>query len=306
VQAQEVITMSKSDDVGGVKLSNPERVLFSEAGLTKLDLAQYLLAASERMLPYVRRRPLSLVRCPDGVAKQCFFQKHIMKGMPDALKSVYVRESDGETAQYLMIDDTAGLVSVAQIGGVEIHLWGSTAKKLERPDRLIFDLDPDPTVDFVAVREAARDVRDLLQTAGLISFPLVTGGKGIHVVVPLDASQDWDTVKSFARGVATRLAENEPERFVATMAKAKRKGRIFIDWLRNERGATAVAPYSPRAKAEASVATPVTWSELSRIEGANVFTIPIVLQRLKRKTDPWSDYVSVRQRISRDALRFFA
>jgi bifunctional non-homologous end joining protein LigD len=195
---------------------------------------------------------------------------------------------------------------VAQIGGVEIHLWGSTAKKLERPDRLIFDLDPDPTVDFAAAREAARDVRDLLQTAGLISFPLVTGGKGIHVVVPLDASQDWETVKSFARGVATKLADNEPERFVATMAKAKRKGRIFIDWLRNERGATAVAPYSPRAKAEASVATPVGWSELSRIEAANAFTIPIVLQRLKRKTDPWTDYVSVRQRISRDALRFFA
>jgi bifunctional non-homologous end joining protein LigD len=306
VQAQEVITMGKSDDVGGVKLSNPKRVLFSDAGLTKLDLAQYLLAVSERMLPYVRRRPLSLVRCPDGVAKQCFFQKHIKKGMPDALKSVDVRESDGEIAQYLMIDDTAGLVSVAQIGGVEIHLWGSTAKKLERPDRLIFDLDPDPSVDFAAVREAARDMRDLLQTAGLTSFPLVTGGKGIHVVVPLEASQDWDTVKSFARGVATKLAENEPERFVATMAKAKRKGRIFIDWLRNERGATAVAPYSPRAKAEASVATPVAWSELSRIEAANVFTIPIVLQRIKRKTDPWSDYFSVRQRISRDALRFFA
>jgi bifunctional non-homologous end joining protein LigD len=135
---------------------------------------------------------------------------------------------------------------------------------------------------------------------------LVTGGKGLHVVVPLEASQDWDTVKSFARGVATKLAENEPERFVATMAKAKRKGRIFIDWLRNERGATAVAPYSPRAKAEASVATPVAWSELSRIEAANVFTIPIVLQRIKRKTDPWSDYFSVCQRISRDALRFFA
>jgi len=306
VQAQEVITMSKSDDVGGVKLSNPERVLFSDADLTKLDLAKYLHAVSDRMLPYVCRRPLSLVRCPEGVAKQCFFQKHIKKGMPAALKSVDVRESDGETAQYLMINDTAGLVSVAQIGGVEIHLWGSTSKKLERPDRLIFDLDPDPTVDFAAVRDAARDVRDVLQTAGLASFPLVTGGKGIHVVVPLDASQDWETVKSFARGVATKLADTEPERFVATMAKAKRKGRIFIDWLRNERGATAVAPYSPRAKAVASVATPVAWSELSRIEGANVFTIPIVLQRIKRKTDPWSDYSLARQRISRDALRFFA
>jgi bifunctional non-homologous end joining protein LigD len=307
VQAQEVATMSEADDVvGGVKLSNPERVLFSAAELTKLDLAEYFFSVSDRMLFYVQRRPLSLVRCPEGASKQCFFQKHIKKGMPDALKSVDVKESDGETAQYLMIDNRAGLVSVAQIGGLEIHLWGSTAKKLERPDRLVFDLDPDPAVDFTAVRVAARDVRDLLQTAGLTSFPLVTGGKGIHVVVPLDASQDWDTVKSFARGVAAKLAENEPDRFVATMAKAKRKGRIFIDWLRNERGATAIAPYSPRAKPVASVATPVAWAELARIEAADVFTIPIVLQRLKRKTDPWSDYASQRQRISREALRFFA
>jgi bifunctional non-homologous end joining protein LigD len=307
VQAQEVVAVSEPDDVvAGVKLSNPERVLFSDADLTKLDLAQYLLAVSERMLPYVRLRPLSLVRCPEGASKQCFFQKHIKKGMPKALKSVDVEESDGETAEYLMLDNAEGLVSVAQIGGLEIHLWGSTAKKLERPNRLVFDLDPDPSVDFAAVRDAARDVRDLLQTAGLTSFPLVTGGKGIHVVVPLDAAQDWETVKTFARGVATKLAETEPDRFVATMAKAKRKGRIFIDWLRNERGATAIAPYSPRAKPGASVATPVAWSELSRIEGADVFTIPVVLQRLKRKTDPWSDYSSVRQKISREALRFFA
>ncbi len=155
------------------------------------------------------------------------------------------------------------------------------------------------------MRDAARDVRRLLQTAGLESFALVTGGKGIHVIAPLEGKQDWDTVKSFARGVAEKLAETEPERFVATMSKAKRRGRIFIDWLRNERGATAVAPYSPRAKPEASVATPVAWAELSRIEAANVFTIPSVLQRIKRKTDPWSDYQKTRQKISREALRFF-
>ncbi len=298
---------SKADgEVAGVRISHPERVLFAKPETTKLDLAEYFLAVSEPMLAYVAKRPLSLVRCPDGPAKQCFFQKHIKKGMPGALKSVAVTESDGEIADYLMVDSAAGLVSIAQIGGIEIHLWGSRARTLEKPDRLVFDFDPDPSVGFAAVRDAARDLRKLLQTAGLETFPLVTGGKGIHVVAPLDASQNWETVKGFARGVATKLAESEPDRFVATMSKAKRKGRIFIDWLRNERGATAIAPYSPRAKAEPSVATPVTWTELGRIEAANAFTIPLVLQRIKRKPDPWSDYAKTRQRISREALRFFA
>jgi bifunctional non-homologous end joining protein LigD len=309
VQSQTVTTMAKtatSDEIAGVKISSPDRVLFAKSKLTKLDLAEYFLAVSERMLPHVRGRPLSLVRCPEGTAKQCFFQKHTKKGMPAALKSVPVEEGDGEIADYLMIDSATGLVSVAQIGGIEIHLWGSHAKTLERPDRLVFDLDPDPSVGFADVRDAARDVRRLLETAGLETFPLVTGGKGIHVVAPLDASQDWEIVKSFAKGVAAKLAENEPDRFVATMSKAKRKGRIFIDWLRNERGSTAIAPYSPRAKAEASVAVPVSWTELSRIESANAFTIPIVLQHIKRKTDPWSGYFETRQRISREALSFFA
>ncbi len=304
--AKKAKASSSADEIAGVKISNPDRVLFARPRITKLDLAEYFLAVSERMLPYCGGRPLSLVRCPEGPAKQCFFQKHTKKGMPAALKSVPVEEGDGEVADYLMVDSAAGLVSVAQIGGIEIHLWGSRAKTLERPDRLVFDLDPDPSVDFATVREAARYVRKLLQTAGLETFPLVTGGKGIHVVAPLDASQDWEIVKSFAKGVATKLAENEPDRFVATMSKAKRKGRIFIDWLRNERGSTAIAPYSPRAKPEGSVAVPVSWTELSRVESANGFTIPLVLQRIRRKTDPWSDYFKTRQRISKEALRFFA
>jgi bifunctional non-homologous end joining protein LigD len=309
VHTQTVMAMpslATADEIDGVKLTHPDRVLFPKAGLTKLDLAEYLIAASERMLPYVEARPLSLVRCPEGSAKQCFFQKHIKKGMPAALKSVTVKESDGETAEYLMLDNAAGLVAVAQIGGLEIHLWGSRARSLERPDRLVFDLDPDPSVGFDGVRAAARDLNKLLKTAGLETFPLVTGGKGIHVVAPLDASQDWETVKGFAHGVALKLAESEPDRFVANMSKAKRKGRIFVDYLRNERGSTAIAPYSPRAKPEASVATPVSWAELGRIEAANAFTIPMVLQRLKRKTDPWAAYAGTRQKISRAALRFFA
>jgi bifunctional non-homologous end joining protein LigD len=313
VQTQQTVTVvakkptaSKSaDEVAGVKITHPDRVLFAATATTKLDLAEYFLAVSDRMLPYCSRRALSLVRCPEGPANQCFFQKHTKKGMPDALKSVPVPEGDGEVADYLMVDSAAGLVAVAQIGGIEIHLWGSRARTLEKPDRLVFDLDPDPSVDFDGVRAAARDVRKLLETAGLETFPLITGGKGIHVVAPLDASQDWETIKGFAKGVATKLAEHEPDRFIATMSKAKRKGRIFIDWLRNERGSTAIAPYSPRAKAEASVAVPVSWTELSRIEAASAFTIPDVLKRIKRKADPWAGYFDVRQKISKEALRFF-
>ena len=291
----------------GVKLTHPERVLFAQAGITKEQLAGYLLAVSDRMLPHVKGRPLSLVRCPDGADGECFFQKHTMKGAPPALKSVPVKEGDGEVAQYLMIGDKAGLVAAAQMGGLEIHIWGSRWKTLERPDRMVFDLDPDPSVPFAQVREAARDVRKLLEAAELESFALVTGGKGIHVVVPLDGRQEWDEVKAFAKGVAAKLAGNEPDRFTATMAKAKRKGRIFIDWLRNERGATAIAPYSPRAKPNASVALPVAWKDLGRVDSADAFTIATVLQRLQRNaSDPWDGYFAVRQRISRDALRFFA
>jgi len=205
------------------------------------------------------------------------------------------------------VDDVAGLVACAQIGALELHIWGAHADTIEHPDRLVFDLDPDGSVTFADVREAARDVRKLLETAYLKSFPLVTGGKGIHVVVPLDASQGWEEVKEFAKGVATKLAETEPDRFTATMSKAKRKGRIFIDWLRNERGATAIAPYSPRAKGSASVAVPVTWSELQRIEAANSFTIPDVTRRIAQsKTDPWTGYFKLRQHIKADAMRFFA
>jgi len=298
---------AQHDKIDGVRVTHPEKVLFAEARITKADLAEYLVAVSERMLPHVSGRPLSLVRCPDGASKECFFQKHTMKGMPQALKSVPVKEGDGEVAEYLMIDSAAGLVGAAQIGGLEIHLWGSHWKTLERPDRLVFDLDPDPAVKFPAVREAACDVRNLLKAANLESFAMVTGGKGIHVVVPLNASQDWDEIKAFAKGVATKLAEHEPDRFVATMSKAKRTGRIFIDWLRNERGSTAIAPYSPRAKPQASVAAPVSWTELSRIEAANAFTIPSVLRRLKQaRNDPWKGYFSVRQSIGRKAAQFFA
>ena len=307
-QPTKMAKKSTSDpDLAGVKLTSPDKELFPEAGITKVELAEYLMAVADRMLPHVSGRPLSLVRCPEGADKECFFQKHTAKGMPRALRSISIKESDGNVAKYLMLDNLAGLVSTAQIGALELHIWGAHADAIERPDRMVFDLDPDSGLAFADVRAAARDVRNVLGAAGLESFPLVTGGKGIHVVVPLNASQGWDVVKAFAKGVATKLAETEPQRFTATMSKAKRKGRIFIDWLRNERGATAIAPYSPRAKGSASVAVPVTWSELGRIEAANSFTIPDVTRRVAQSTaDPWTGYFKLRQRIKADAMRFFA
>jgi bifunctional non-homologous end joining protein LigD len=310
VTAQPAATAPKASKANsrpaGVRLTSPDKVMFSQAGITKAELADYFLCVADRMLPHIENRPLSFVRCPEGADAQCFFQKHTAKGMPAALKSVSLKESDGKPAEYLMIDTRAGLAAAAQIGALEIHVWGSRASKLEKPDRLVFDLDPDVGVDFAGVRDAARDVRDLLQAANLKSFAMVTGGKGIHVVVPLDASQDWDEIKGFAKGVATRLAETEPKRFTATMSKAKRKGRIFIDWLRNERGSTAIAPYSTRAKPDASVATPVTWAELGRISHANSFTVPDVVRRLTDKSDPWDGYFAVRQKIGAKTLKFFA
>jgi len=295
-------------NLDGVSLSSPDKVMFSEAHITKLQLAEYLVTVADRMLPHIIGRPLSFVRCPEGTSGECFFQKHTAKGMPKALKSVPVKESDGETADYLMINDVAGLASAAQIGAIEIHIWGAHWETLEHPDRLVFDLDPDTGLTFADVRAAARDVRKLMQVAELESFAMLTGGKGIHVVVPLDASQDWETIKTFAKGVAVKLAENEPNRFTATMSKEKRRGRIFIDWLRNERGSTAIAPYSPRARANASVAVPATWEELSRIEHANEYSIDRVIKRLQQqKSDPWASYFKVSgQRISREAARFFA
>jgi bifunctional non-homologous end joining protein LigD len=223
------------------------------------------------------------------------------------LKTVPIKENDGKIADYLVIDNAAGLVSAAQIGALEIHVWGAHWTTLERPDRLVFDLDPDTGLDFGDVRDAARDVRKLLRAAELESFALVTGGKGIHVVVPLAARQSWDEVKSFAKNVATRLSENEPDRFTATMSKARRKGRIFIDWLRNERGATAIAPYSPRARANGSVAAPLTWDELGRVKSADAYTIANMPRRLASlKHDPWHGYFALRQRIGAKAARFFA
>jgi len=281
----------QADEIAGVKLTNPDRILYPEGGPDKLELARYLEAVAKRILPFVARRPLSLVRCPDGIARQCFFQKHMTAGMPDGFHEVTITEKDGDRAAYLYIEDIAGLVGAAQISALELHVWGAPVDDLEHPDRLVFDLDPAEDITFENVRAAARDIRDLLAAAKLPSFPLLTGGKGVHVVVPLVGQNDWTEVKSFAEAIARGLERQEPDRFVASASKAKRKGRIFVDWLRNERGATAIAPYSPRARKGASVAMPVSWTELARAKSANAYDTKTALRRIAGlKADPWKGY----------------
>lgn len=277
--------------VAGVTLTHPDKVLYPEVGLTKRQLAEYLAAIAEPFLRHAANHPLSLVRCPDGIGDKCFYQKHLSARMPKGFKTVSIREKDGGKADYLYIDDIAGLVGAAQIGALELHLWGAPKDDLEHPDRLVFDLDPDESVPFAEVRTAAGDLHDVLAAADLDSFAMLTGGKGIHVIAPLSGRNDWGVVKTFAQAIAQGFAAREPDRFLATASKAKRKNRIFIDWLRNERGATAVAPYSPRARTGAPVAAPVSWKELARLDGANAFDTVSMAKRLKRlKSDPWQGY----------------
>lgn len=271
----------KSIEIAGIRITSPERVVFPDAGCTKADVAAYYAKAGERLMSYAGNRPLSLVRCPEGREGDCFFQKHAGKGFPAEISSVPVRESSGETAPYILIAKSAGFVAAAQMGTIEFHLWGARADQLEKPDRMVFDLDPDEGLDFSTVKKAAFEMRDGLAEIGLESTPMVTGGKGIHVIVPLRRTLEWETLSLFARTFAAHMANRHPERYVATMSKAKRKGKIFIDWLRNERGATAIAPYSLRARKGAPVAVPVTWEELDGLTGANTFDMPAARKRLQ-------------------------
>jgi bifunctional non-homologous end joining protein LigD len=225
------------------------------------------------MLPFAANRPISLVRCPQGRAKKCFFQKHDSGSFGPHLSHVPITEKDGGAEDYLYLSDANGLVACVQMGTIEFHGWGAKVEDVEQPDRMIFDLDPDEGLDFKECVRAAQDIRAHLSDIGLVSFAMLSGGKGVHVVVPLKRGHDWDTHKDFSRRFAEALSMAEPDRFVATMSKAKRKGRIFIDWLRNQRGATAVLPYSARARAGAPVAVPIAWDELDAAKDAHPFSI---------------------------------
>ncbi len=290
-------------EVAGVRLSHPDRVLYPEQGVTKAGLARYYEAVEPWILPHARQRPLTLVRCPEGRQKACFYQKHYRDGMPEAIRSVPIEEEGGEREPYIYVENLAGIVGLVQFGVLELHGWGACADDVEHPDRLVFDLDPDPSVPWDSLVEAAQLVRHGLEDLEIESFVQTTGGKGLHVVAPLDRTRPWAEVKEFARRYAERLVSIAPDRYVSQASKAARKGKIFIDWLRNARGATAVVPYSTRAREGATVATPLTWKELAKSHAGD-FDYATVPRRLKRlKKDPWDGFGSIEQRIRPDALR---
>ncbi len=251
-----------------VRITNRERVIFPEGKITKGELADYYQTVSGIMLPWAGSRPISLVRCPQGRGKKCFFQKHDAGSFGDHVHHVGIAEKDGHDEPYLFVDDAEGLVTCVQMGSIEFHGWGARIEDVEKADRLVFDLDPDEGLAFTDVVSAAFHVQDMLSQMGLVTFPMVTGGKGVHVIAPLTPQAEWPAVKDFAHRFAMALAQAEPDRFTAALAKAKRTGRIFIDYLRNQRGATAVMPYSVRAREHAPVAVPITWEELRTLDGA--------------------------------------
>jgi len=284
-----------AQDESTVTISHPERVVFAKAKITKGEVADYYRRMARWILPEVAHRPLSVLRCPDGVDKPCFFQKHHGTGLGGAVKAIPLEQKSGRE-DYLYIEDVEGLLQLVQMNTLELHPWGATVDDPEHPDRLVFDLDPGEGVNWTQIKAAARDVRARLQEAGLESFVRLSGGKGVHVVVPLQPKADWAQAKDFCEAFAQAMATQAPERYVATMSKAKRDGVIFIDWLRNARGATSVSSWSLRARPGAGVAVPLRWEELGRIAAPDAFPMAKALQRAERlKQDPWEGIEQVKQ-----------
>lgn len=273
-----------------VRLTHPDRLYWPDAGVTKAGLADYYGEVWRRLAPFVVNRPLALVRCPEGISGQCFFQKHVWRGASKAIRLVPDPQDDAGDP-LISILDLDGLIGLVQAGVLELHPWGSALDAIEQPDQMIFDLDPGEGVTWPEVIAAAIEVRERLATLGLKSFVKTSGGKGLHVVAPLIPDADWSRVKPFTRSIAEDMARDAPERFVATISKAKRTGRILVDYLRNGRGSTAVAPYSTRARPGAPVSMPLSWDELTAEIGPSSFTVLNSPARLAaQETDPWADF----------------
>ncbi len=303
-----------------VSFTNLDKVLWADVGITKAALAAYYAIVEPYMMPHLANRPVTLVRCPEGApgvvaavrqtpskrdrgertaARFCFYQKHMKKGFPASLLRVPIREDDGTNADYLAIADRDGLMGAVQLGSLEIHTWGCHIDDVERPDYAVIDLDPDPGLGWDAVVEAAFEVRVLLEDVGLRSWVKTTGGKGVHVCFPVTRRTSWDDFKAFTHSIAATMVANQPDRYTTNMAKARRKGKIFVDYLRNGRGATAVAPYSTRARPGATVSAPLTWEELAGGARPEDFDIRTMIPRLDAlAADPWEGFFSTKQSIT--------
>jgi len=291
----EVKKITETDEkhtIEGVKISSPDKVIYEDLGISKEDVIKYYKDVSRLMLTYINRRILSVVRCPKGISNTCFFMKH-PSSSNKGVKTISIANSRGERKDYFYIEDVTGLISEVQMGTLEFHTWGSRIEELEKPDIMVFDLDPDEGMDLQHVRQGVRDIKDILNELNLNSFLKTSGGKGYHVVVPLKPSANWESVSAFSRSVVEVMEKKWPDRYTSNVRKSKRKDKIFIDWIRNGRGATSIAPYSLRARKGAKVSMPISWDELDTVAPDSINMEEAVLRL--GKGDPWEGFVQSNQ-----------
>lgn len=285
-------TTKKSLVIQGIKITHPEKVLFYEPEITKEDVIRYYEKVAERMMPYVSHRILSIVRCPKGISETCFYKKHPGRNSK-SIVTIPVRNEEGETEEYFYIESVSGLIAEAQMGTLEFHPWGSRIDELEKPDIMVFDLDPDEGMDLSSVRQGVRDLQGILAELSLVTYLKTSGGKGYHVVVPFKPAALWNAFHDFARRIAEVMEQKWPERYTSNVRKAKRTNKIFIDWIRNGRGATSIAPYSIRARKGAKVSMPIAWEELDTVAPDGV-DMADALVRIGRD-DPWKGFYQTNQ-----------
>jgi bifunctional non-homologous end joining protein LigD len=276
-------------DLAGISITNPTRQMFGKTGATKLDLAVYYAAVGDFMLPHIMERPVSLVRCPTGKAEDCFFQRHAFNGMPPTVATVETTDSDGEARTYIAVTDAKGYLALAQFGVVEFHAWGAVRKRLEKPDRIVLDLDPGEGIAWREIVEAAVHVKGVVEGAGLVPFVKTSGGKGVHVFIPIKPKKGWKAVHEATGKLAEAVAKSAPDTFTTTMGAKNRKGRIFVDWHRNARSATAVAPYSLRARPHVPASTPLSWNDLESIDAPEELNYSSLPELVSESGDPWAD-----------------
>ncbi len=277
----------------GVTITNPGKVLYKESGVTKGDVARYYHAVADRMLPYMEKRILSAVRCPSGIERACFYKKHPANDSPGVVKIPVA--SDDKTEEYFYIEDVRGLMTEVQMNTLEFHAWGSRVEALEKPDLMVFDLDPDVGMDLERIRQGVRDLKSILDQLSITSFLKTSGGKGYHVVIPFRAKTTWENFHTFAQNTAKTMEAMWPDRYTSNVRKNQRNNRIFIDWMRNGRGATSIAPYSVRAREGAPVSLPIRWNELNSVT-PNGIGMADAIARLRRK-DPWADFFTIKQQL---------
>lgn len=279
-------------------ITHPDKVLDPESGMTKQGLAAYYVAVAEHLLPHIADRPLSVVRCPGGSDKPCFFQKHVGSGLAEGVKTVAIKNrKSGEEEDYLTVDSVEGLIGLAQMGVLEIHPWGSHNESLDEPDRIIFDLDPDASITWKTLAETAQDLKMRLGKVELKSFLKSTGGKGLHVVVPIRPDHKWPVIKEFAHQMVLEMEHAQPQLYVTKMTKSTRKNHIYLDYLRNDREATSIAPFSPRARAGTPVAVPLEWKELESASAPAFHVSDFSKWKTRLRHDPWRELPEVNQNL---------